>query len=337
MAFTFTQLAGPQKSLTLDDWAAPLGRPRKGAVVRDGIEVRKNTTYYPGNDDDPTTHIFGHKYKPWELKGYFRDRAGGRGFAQSMTEQFKQFVADKQQCRVTWDDLVSIVGLITEFDPGRESAGEVEWKMTIDVYSDDFAQRKPVTPQTATLQNYLSEIIAWLNGTIPTQDGAYAGSVLDLVDSLVSTITGAVGTLTNFANSVSDFQQSTIGELNRIGATVTQVSTAMSTLRDTFASTGPDTALVFQRADENAQLFSQQTSVEEQVRQMLSVSSDLQRAIAIAIAGKIRTSYVVTSGDTWERIAVRFYRDAGRAADLQIANDQVGGRPTPGTTIQIPK
>ena len=336
MAFTFTQLAGPQKTLTLDDWAAPFGRPRKGAVVRDAIELRKTTTYYPGNDDDPTTHIFGHKYKPWELKGYFRDRAGGRGFAQGKTEEVKQFVADKQRCRVTWDDLVSIVGLVTEFDPGRESAGEVEWKMTIEVYSDDFAQRTPVKPQTASLQDYLSEILAFLKGSIPKETPAYAGNLLDLVDGLVSTVTGAVGTLTNIANSASSFEQSTVGELNRLGATVTQVSTAMSTLRDTVSSIGPDTALVFQRADENAQLFAQQTSVEDQVRRMLATSSDLHRAISIAIAGKTRTSYVVRTGDTWELLAVRFYKDAGRAVDLQIANDQVGGRPTPGSTIKIP-
>src|SRR5262245_13842563 len=114
----FEQLAGDRKVIELSGWAAPLGRPRQGAVVRDGIQIRKAETFYPESDAGPTRHVFGRRYMPWELRGRFRDRADGVDFAKHQTEMLKAFVADAQLCRISWGDILSGVGFIDEFDPG---------------------------------------------------------------------------------------------------------------------------------------------------------------------------------------------------------------------------
>lgn len=338
MGFIFQQLSGPQKRLELADYDAPFGRPRKDPVVRDGVELRRSINYYPGNDVEPTVHIFGDKYLPWELNGRFRDRSptGGLGHALAKKAEVKQFTRDKQRVRITWDDVLSVVGLITKFDPGTEGKGEIEWKMTIDVYSDDLADKTPKAPPTPELADYLSQILAWMTQLPEPRAIKLHGSLFGALDQMVSTVTGAVGKLTDVANDVSNFKKSTIGELNRLSSVVTSVSTAAATFRDAFTSIGPDAALVFQRADDNAKLLTTQTSVEEQIRNTMSICAQLQRAIAIARAGTHRTTYTVKTGDTWESIAVQMYNAPGRAVDLQVVNNQIGGQPRRGSTIRIP-
>lgn len=338
MGFKFTQLTGARRSFSLDGASAPLGRPRKDPVVRDGIEARQAVVYYPGNDVQPTRHLFGTKYMPWEIKGYLRDRNLGVGGAKAKCEEIKRFVREQQLCAVTWDDVVSIVGLITKFDPGRESAGEIEWKMTIDVDGDAFADRKvqPVAPPSP--RTFASQMAAYLRGLEAQVKSVSAlkGSIFDLIDSAVSVLTTAAGQLQGIADGVSSFEKATLSQLNRLSGIVSTVRTASFTLRESLASVKPDVALWQQRASNNVELWAAQTSIEDYLRRVAASGAELDRHARAAAAGKIKTSYVVAQGDTWESISVMFYGSPDRAPDLQIANDQIGGSPKAGAEINIP-
>jgi hypothetical protein len=332
------QLAGSRKTITLDGPSAPLGRPRQGPVVTDGVEVRAATVWYPGSDAAPTRHIFGIKYEPWKLSGYLRDRNLGRGGARAKCEEIKAFVRDQQKVQVSWNDIVSGIGLVTKFSPGRESEGEIKWEMQIDIDEDAYADRKPQPIASPAPKDFAFQMALYLQLLLTNINSvpALRGSIFDLIDSAISTITAAAGELNNIASQVSSFEKASLAQLNRLSSVVTTIRGAAFTLRESFASVGPDLALWQQRASHNAELWAQQTTVEDYLRQTLANGAELDRQARIAASGKIRTTYIVQQGDTWESIAVQFYGSPERAPDLQVANDQIGGAPLAGTEIKIP-
>lgn len=335
----FEQLAGPKKTITLDGPSAPLGRPRQAPVLADGVEVRSATVWYPGSDAAPTRHIFGIKYEPWKLTGYLRDRYLGAGGARAKCEEIKAFVRDQQQVRVAWNDIVSATGLITKFSPGRESAGEIKWELVFEPSVDEYADRKPQPVATPAPKDYAFQMALYLQllltniASVP----ALRGSIFDLIDSAISVLTAAAGELNNIASQVSSFEKASLAQLNRLSSVVTTIRSASFTLRESFASIGPDRALWQQRANNNAELFAQQSTVEDYLRAVLSHGAELDRQARLAAHGRIRTTIVAVSGDTWESIAVAQYGSPDRANDVAQANNALGtSGPVPGTEVVIP-
>src|SRR5262249_9511700 len=149
------------------------------------------------SDEGPTRHIFGRKYDAWELHGRFRDRADGVDFAKQQVEKLKAFVADAQPCRIAWGDILSGVGFLNAFDPGREAEEEVEWVLHIAIDSDDNAKPPARTVDKRSPEDYAHLIVDLLSeGTkfppdLPTIDGSF----LDVLDSMFAAITTAVGAL----------------------------------------------------------------------------------------------------------------------------------------------
>lgn len=331
----FRQTTGAKKTIELSGASAPLGRPRKEAVVRDGIELRQATVYYPGSNGEPTRHIFGTKYEPWKIKGILRDVHLGKGGAKAKTEEIKAFVADAQSCIITWDDVVACNGLITSFSPGREASHEVEWTMTVDVSSDAMAnvQRTPVAaPQ---LWDYSSQILAALRAL--TFDGlSLKGAILDVIKKAVGVINTVSAELNSIATSVQSFELATFAQLNRISSAVSQVKTAAFTVQESFASLAPDTAMFLARANNNLALANSQTAADDALRALLANLAEMDKRAAAARSGRIRTTYIVRVGDSWESVSVAFYGSADRSPDLQVANNSIGGKPKPGTEIRIP-
>lgn len=340
MAFVrFQQLGGPKRTLELAGWSAPHGRPYKKAVLSDGIEARQARIYYPGTDDEPTRHVFGVRYETFEFEGRLRDRElGGAGGAAAKVEDIKQFVKDQQRVRFTWANIVSVVGFIAKFSPGRESTGEVDYKLSLDVDSDDFADRKPARVQRRAPNDYTGLIEGWMRKAKVTDLDVteVGGSVLDLADTFTNALQTAVGGLVNTANGIADFSKATLGQLNRVMSLTTSIQTAIFTTEEAIASLSAADALVRERADDNMRWWAAQATVEDSMRKMAAASGEANRAARIAAAGKTKTTYAVQAGDTWESIAVRFYGSPDRAVDLQVANGLTGGPPKAGTTIRVP-
>lgn len=342
MAFwRFQQLGGPLKTLELAESAAPHGRARKSPVVTDGVEMRESETYYPDNDT-PTRHVFGDRQEPWEIKGRFRDRGkgGGVGFAKAKTEEVKAFYRDHQRCRITWGDIVSVVGLITRFSPGRESAGEVAWEMTIKVDSDDFAEkpkkRKVDTQKPVDYANRIRNLMRESLNKLP-RDTSMNGDIFDAVDSLVSVVTTATGALQSAADDVASFEKGLLGQLNRIDSAVAQVRNAVFVFKETFTSLEAGVALQRERSEENLRLWDSQTSAEEAVRETLAELAVMDRAVKAAKSGKTRTTHEARQGDTWESISTQHYGTPDRAIDIIAANNvPAGSKPVPGVEYIIP-
>lgn len=340
MAFVrFKQLGGPKRTLELSGWSAPFGRPYKKAVLHDGIEARQARVYYPGTDDAPTRHVFGVKYESLEFEGRLRDRElGGAGGCAAKIEEIKQFVKDQQRVRFTWANVVSVQGFIAKFSPGRESTGECDYKLTLDVDVDDFADRKLTKVQRRAPDDYTALIEGWMRtvgGFLPRVT-EIDGSVFDLADSFTSALQTTVGSLVSVANGVADFSKATLGQLNKIATLTTTIKTAAFTFQEAVTSLSAADALVRERADDNMRLWAAQVSVEDSMRQMASTAGAANKAARVAAAGKTRTTYAVQSGDTWESISTAFYGSPDRAVELAMANGLTGGLPAAGTSIRIP-
>jgi len=126
--WTFTQLGGAQKTLTLEGWSAPFGRPRKGAVVAEEVSWRASETYYQGSVT-PTRHDFGDRLEPWTLKGRWMDQVLGPGGANARALDWKLFHADHQRIAIRWGEIVAYKGVLSKLKLERESSAHIAWSM----------------------------------------------------------------------------------------------------------------------------------------------------------------------------------------------------------------
>ena len=143
--WTFTQVAGDQKVLTLAGESAPHGRPRASPVVEDEMALRDTAVYYPGNRR-PTRHLFGEIHTDWTLNGRFSDRFLGPAGARAKVLEIKEFIADQQQVTIAWGDILAATGLVRRIKPSRESESEIAWTLTVGIDGDDAlppARRSP--------------------------------------------------------------------------------------------------------------------------------------------------------------------------------------------------
>ena len=335
--WVFEQLTGNQESLELVGHGAPHGRPRQDPVLRETTRLRADEVYYTGNDV-PTRHIFGQRREPFELKGRWSDYYGGQGYAQAMRERAKAFFGQAQVCRITWADVVSVIGIVEEQNYGIEAAGEVEWSLTIAVDSDDFLEDPAELPDPRTPATYVNRIILALEeGLEGIDDLPLEGSVFDAVDSLVSSINGVSAELNKVADQINDFADSSVALLRRFRAGIGQFRTALNKLRNTYDDFQADLALERGRADSELQFWSSQSKLGASSTHALAELAEADRAAQLAERGKIRTIHFAQEGDTWESLSRKYYNDPGRAGDIQEANSVGAGEPPePGAPYQIP-
>lgn len=345
----FQQLGGDRKSFPLAGADAPHGRARQKPVVRDGLSIRKSRTYYPGNNK-PTTHLYGRKSTEWELEGRFMDSFGGRGYAARMTDFIKAFVNDAQPVRITWGDLIAVDGFIDDFDPGRESAGNVQWKMKISVDDDLLLSAKASAPEPEKIQDLSKEIEKALSEAL---GGERKGESLttfppsldlglsDTLDSLVSAVNTPAAMMLEVANALQSVESSTIGSLNRLRSGVHQTKTAMLRLEATYEhasanlTPGATPAAASSRADDRQRFGQQQSRASVAMARTMTAMRRLDRALAIAIRGRVKTLYTAKVGDTWEGIAIAQLGSAIRSAEIQQANGETG-HPRVGVRYVIP-
>ncbi len=351
----FEQLGGEKKSIELSGWQAPHGRPRQKPVVTDGVEIRKTEVYYPGDDRGPTLHLFGRKYTQWELEGRFRDRSDGVGFAVAMTERVKKFVGDQQRCRISWGDILSVEGFLDKFEPGRESEGEVAWKLTASIYVDLFAKRtrKPKQQKTIGLAAQLAklDLEQALPGVPHTPTASIfdgldsilglpanvSGAFVESMDGIVDIFTSTAGAFQKAAGGISDVEKATFASLNRLASVSNQLQGAAGALRETFTNADADAVLLRERATENARLWKGQSATESALADLVGELADVRVAVALVKRGVGTGSVVAVQGDTWESLSTKAYGSPDRAADLRAANDiPAGAYPVPGTEYIVP-
>lgn len=341
--WVFRQLGGDKKELVLEGADAPYGRPRQKPIVEDGIDIREKRKWYAGNDV-PTRHIFGVKYHDIELSGRWMDRNGGPGWAQEKSEFVKRFVADAQECRITWGDIISTRGLIRSFIPRRESREEVAWHMVVGIDADEiltaFAQRQdpaPVAP--GKFVDNIGELLAKALKPSTEQPEQFKGSFAGGLDASIAGVTSAFASLVLLATSVSSFEQELIGDIRRFRAGIGQLQTALIIFRDGYQDFRNDLAIQGDYADDQLKFAGLQADSGLATLQALEQLIAADRAAAEAERGKIIGFYEAKEGDSWESIARYVYDgSASRAEDLRMANGiPPGAPPVAGGEYQVPR
>ena len=339
----FQQVAGQRRVMSLAGACAPHGRPRKGAVVTDGVKLRRQRVFYPdGGNRPPTTHIFGTEWIDWELKGRFSDVHLGKGNTGEAIRQWQSFVADGQEVTVQWGDIVFARGIVDSFTPERES--EFECAYTIVVLIDQRhigagqSAVMQIRPPVALCQALQAEIAANVDAvpTLPTA-GDLKPDFLDSLEATVASINGFSAALITIAGDIDAFEDATFDQLERLRAGVAQTRNAVNRLQGTMEATENDAVLLSRAADTDVQWFAERAAIDVSTLQMLAILEELDRQAEIARRGGILSIYVARLGDTWESIASSFYGGPDDAGAIRDANGvRYGDQPIPGREYAVP-
>lgn len=345
MDWTFKQLGGEGKTFKLAGGDAPHGRPRQKPVVKDGVRIRNSTTYYTGNNR-PTRHVYGHKFEPWELEGRFMDIFGGQGYARAKADEAKVFVDDQQLVLVTWGPYIACEGFIEWIELGREGAGNIAWKMSVQIDDDLIlsTQKKTKAPVPDSIKDLSRALEDALDKALggkrsgksitkfpPTLDIG----ISDFLDSFVSAINTPAAAFNNLVNQVGDLATASTGDLRRLRAGVHQIKTGVLNLQTVYEDLKTDAAIQSSYAAATTDFDSYRLTSAAAMNEAASQIRKIDRATAIAERGSVKAFYTAKNGDTWESIATTFYGSASRAADIQKANSE-SGPPVPSVLYVIP-
>lgn len=350
----FTQLGGPGKTMVLNGWSAPFGRPRHGAIVDAGLEIRETTTYYPGNSE-PTVHAFGVAPHPWELSGRFMDQALGLvGQTKLLRRQWYDFIGDQQEVRATWGDILSYRIFLKKIELRFESEFEVAWKLTAVVLADEGSVPASFpTPSTAPAQygQLLKELGAAAN---PWQAPAMGNllnllpQISDQIDNLISAINTPFGYVYDLCTELSDFETASTLDLAKMGSGLQALKTGYINLRqttdfmlDSAEELSEENALlpfggVLSSADQRAMAVNKAVS-DANIENMLSLIAEMQGQISATTRGNIKQLVQAQDGDTWESIATRTMGGPDGSRSIRDMNAVRHGRqPLGGQKYTIP-
>lgn len=342
--WTFEQLGGPRKTLTLSDHAAPHGRPRKKPVVERELEVRMDRVWLAG-DGPPVTHIFGTELGPFKLEGRFSDGYGGAGFARAKLNEVNDFVMDVQAVRVTWDDIVSVTGIIKHWKPGIESGGEVTWEMVLEVDEDHLLERGfgraghefDDLKSPAHFTNDIRQALADMHKL--TEVPGMRGSIFDSMNSLISSVNSVSSSLATIAGQIDSFANAPFQLLRRFRGALVQFTTVVARLRKTYDDLQVNVALENEDANYQQIFWDRQAGWSASSLRAIQLALKADRSAALAEQGRTLAIYTARQGDTWERISrLLFNGSSGRAEDIRNANGALpGSAPVPGTAYTIPR
>lgn len=338
--WTFTQLGGDKKTLTLEGWNAPFGRPRKSPVATTSLEVRESERRYPGCDT-PTRFLYGVLWDDIELNGRWMDSVGGRGFAKQQTELVFSFINDQQKVRISWGNTLSVTGLIKRLDPEWEGPADVAWKLRILVDSND--SLKPTVGPIAkakgpgTILNRMIELMSDSVTKSLSTPPILKPDFLSFLDELITFINGPAADILAISGSVSSFKDATFSELARLRGVLQQYRQGIQSFRSIYESAKVEAAIEYTRAEDEISLYRQQAAFGATMASALFQIAQADQAAARAQRSRIKAIATARPGDSWESISVRVYGSAGRAADIQEANAiPAGQQPQAGGTYIAP-
>jgi len=337
--WVFEQLGGDKLRFELGAHAAPHGRPRQGAVVTQKHIYRQATYRYQGRSL-PTRHVFGSSNAPAKINGRWRDRRGGEGFARAKHREAQAFFEAQQNVRITWGDVYSVVGFVSEYEWAPESAHEILYEITFEVDEDLFLGSAAVIPERKRPENLSAAILAnsaLLDAVTKTPD-TMTTSVFDLLDSLVGAINTASAFVLEVTDRIDSYATAQVQALARLRSGLEQYSVAVDNLRSTYDRLTGNEALESEDTD-NAQAFWEARAIwsADALRVMFEVAA-AEREASIAQAANVKEIRTAGDGDTWESFAFAAYGSAERADEIREANDvPAGSNPVPGTDYFIPR
>ncbi len=341
----FEQTGSNPKTLTLEGYSAPFGRPRQKAVCEEEFGVRVQTVRYPGNDGPPTRHLLGTKWTDeFQLTGRWMDRKlGGAGLANLKVDEWQRFIAEQKNLRISWGDIVSYTGMIEKIKIGRESPSEVVWTLYILIDErEGFRETRPLPPRNFASKKRDYDLAASnFVSTSKLQFNTHrdwSPDLLDVMDSTLSSLASFSASLNKAVRQFDNITSATSASLQRLRMSIHGVKTAFINYMHTIDNVVIDTALFIRQSESDINWFAYKQDQNVQASVILGILADMDREAEIAERGRSRTTYTGRNGDSWEMVGVQFFGDPDGADLIRQANGvRYGELPTSGRIYQIPQ
>lgn len=370
MPWTFTQEGPNPKTITLDGWAQPFGRPRLGEILDIGVKVVRELKRMPGKGVDPIINAFTSYGNDWHMTGRWMDvsLAQGIGASFALRHKWVDFVSDMRTVIASWTTsgqgapLLSYRIFINHMPMKAEAGvpGQIAWEMYADVITD-FSQSPPIVLQKVQtpvdMSKQMNDLIPkavtpWTN---PLGAVGWALAILPTLAQAMSLVATEIlvpfNLVYQLTSQISDFASATREDLIGLATGVGQCQTGFEQMRQsTDLLFSQITALQIQYA--TSTVLGQQTFIsgpnmialgatklQSDIANtaLLALLADIQAQVQAFIRGRTQKSYTAVFGDTWESIALVTLGSVSAAQDMRQANGvQYGELPIPGKSYNVP-
>lgn len=338
----FEQLAGEKLVMELDGYAAPFGRPRQKPLMREVIEVRVQTTKYPGGKGTPTRHVFGSGWEDMELEGRWMSRHLEGKKAGQMADEWTQFVRDEQPVRMSWGNIVSYDGLIGRLELAREGEDDIAWKLKllVDRRADEIEFWVAQQP-TNVIDNVASMIQTMLAFNPSLAPGLnlpdMSPNFLEQLDFFAGQLSQYSTEFNKLANQLSDLEKAAFSTIQHFRGAITGFQTALLTMRETVLNAETDSVLTVRNAESDIAWLTYMEGFDVTSTNTLWLLADLERQMEILTKGEVSKLVTAKEGDTWERISDRATGGPDKAGSIREANGiRFGTAPIPGEAYLVP-
>lgn len=341
----FQQIDGPssqRKTLVLQGWNAPFGRPRQGPVIKELIRSRIQTTRYPGTSSQ-SRHAFGINWEPTEMHGRWMTKStlGITGEeANDVADAWTDFVKDERTCRIAWGDIVSYVGYIEELELGRESEHEIAWRMKIQIDQRDAAISATILPPNVPVKDALDktfESIAKLQEIKAPVLPNLSPDFLESLDDLAGQLNKPAAELAKLSAQFGDIEKAAFSTIEHFRGAITGVRFALVNVRDTILSEEIDHAILVRTAKADLEWSKYVNSVDNLTSFMLDDLNKMDRKAELAEKQDATKFVLARDGDSWEDLSTRSTGGPDRANEIRQLNGiRYGTRPEAGELYVVP-
>ena len=342
--WSFQQIEGKErKTLTLEAYQAPFGRPRKEPIMREVIKSRARVKYYPGSQDGATRTSFGTNWEPMELKGrWMTKRAlGSTGqTANQIADDWTLFVRDERECRMSWGNILSYRCFIEELELARESEHEIAWRLKLQVDARDDVKAPPRKSFSEPIQDDLKQVqdfLATSKRQVEKVRPDMAFDFLDRLDNAAALFNYPSAVLNKAIGEITDIEKRSATTLKHFRSGVTGIHTAIVGMRDLLLNTAIDSVMTVRNAKSDPLWWRCQTDYDHLSTLVLARLTEMDRKVELLLNSEPSKLIVAREGDTWESLAVRALNDVKRAGDLRSLNGaRYGEQPIVSESYLVP-
>ncbi len=357
-SWEFTQLGVKgTKTLKLQGYNAPFGRPRKDPVLKELIKSRVQTTNYPGRSGRPTRHSFGTNWEAMELKGRWMTKMmTGSDTARSVANDWSEFVADEMQIRMSWGNIVSYIGYIEELELSRESEHHIAWRMKILIDKNDDSPAAKANalqnPPISTMVDGTFVLIEGLEKKLKATTPNLNTDFLDQIDFAVRALNGPSAIINKLAGQISDVEKATFSTLGHFRGAIKGFEIAFVEFRNLIMDTQIDAGNFARSAESDIAWIQFQMDLDLHGNDILALMAAMDRKVELAqrqqftkVIRARQTPTFILPGDTretllfrgesWESLSIRATGTAQNASKIREANGG-GGHAIPGEVYLVP-